>query len=482
MSSTTIDLPVEQTPLTARAHETLARQGKVDAVLANFIEIILGKGIPICGIKATCAGQIHELEVPGADTYTSTDELYVKVEGGYTDLHIWFRDHLSDSVREEIVDIALLASHRIELLLQGRLKTERRERNKPIASTAIEGFIGNTDLIRAIESVVERAAACDWTVLISGESGTGKGLAARAIHNLSKRKSGPFIEANCGAWPEGLIEAELFGHERGAFTGANRQHKGCFEQANGGTLFLDEIGELPPKMQVKLLHVLQERRFKRLGGEQVIAVDLRVIAATNRDLPYEIVQGQFRPDLFFRLDQINLHMPSLREHPADIPALIEHFIKQFAKSLSYEVFPQITKDGMHRLMRHYWDGNVRELETKIRHLVLDAGDNGVITPADIELELSKYKRNDTKKTSQISQASKMEQEFDSHELAIEVPWHIGQSVDVFTKEAKKLLVETILKLAGGDHIKAAKWLGLKDTAFYHRRRRLKQHFKTFGNT
>jgi DNA-binding NtrC family response regulator len=463
MPSTTIERPVEQTPLTARALETLARQGEVGAVLA------------------TCAGQIHELEVPDAENDTA-DELYVKVEGGYTDFHIRFRDHIGDSVRAEIVDIALLAAHRIELLLQGRLKTERRERRRTIASTSIEGFIGDTDLIRSIESAVERAAACDWTVLINGESGTGKWLAARAIHNLSKRKSGPFVEANCGAWPESLIEAELFGHERGAFTGANRQHKGCFEQANGGTLFLDEIGELSPQMQVKLLNVLQERRFKRLGGEQVISVDLRVIAATNRDLPYEIEQSRFRLDLFYRLDEINLHMPSLREHPADIPALIEHFIQRFAKSLGHEVLPQITNDGMHRMVGHYWPGNVRELETKIRHLVLEAGDNGVITAADIELELSKYKRNDAKKTSQIGKASWVEQDYDSSDLAIEVPWRIGQSVDAFIKEAKQSLVENILKLAGGDHSKAATWLGLNDTAFYHRRRRLQQQLKTIGNT
>ena len=222
--------------------------------------------------------------------------------------------------------------------------------------------------MRAIRGIIDSIADTDTTVLIRGESGVGKDLIARAVHAASTRRQGPFIKVNCAAIPQGLLESELFGHERGAFTGAHRRKPGQFEYANKGTIYLDEIAELPLALQAKLLHVLQDFRFSRLGGLAMIAVDARVIAATNRDLEVAMRQGEFREDLYYRLNVVEIRVPPLRERREEIPTLAAWFLAKF--NAQYGRQKQLPAETLARLRDYSWSGNVRELENAIRRLVV----------------------------------------------------------------------------------------------------------------
>ena len=230
-------------------------------------------------------------------------------------------------------------------------------------------MVGSSPVIQGLVETLREVARTDCTVLLTGESGTGKGLAAHLLHEASARAHGPFVEANCVVYAEGVLHSELFGHERGAFTGAARAKKGRFELASGGTLFLDEIGEISPATQLLLLKVLQERTFERVGGEQTLEADVRLIAATNRDLQAAIREGRFRSDLFYRLNVIPVRMPALRERPDDIPLLIEHLVAQNARQTGREV-AGFSEEAMATLARYSWPGNVRELENMVQRLVV----------------------------------------------------------------------------------------------------------------
>lgn len=233
-----------------------------------------------------------------------------------------------------------------------------------------ENIIGQSDRMQDVFEAVERVSRSNATVMLRGESGTGKELISQAIHYNSPRRDGPFIKLNCAALPETLLEAELFGYEKGAFTGAGKNKPGRFELASGGTLFLDEIGDIPPSFQAKLLRVLQERQFERVGGIETISVDVRIIVATNRDLEQDVKEGRFREDLYYRLDVIPIFLPSLRERREDLPLLIEHFLERFNKENGKQV--EITPELLTVLMEHPWPGNVRELENYIERLVVMA--------------------------------------------------------------------------------------------------------------
>ncbi|MBK8213767.1 MAG: sigma-54-dependent Fis family transcriptional regulator [Myxococcales bacterium] len=231
------------------------------------------------------------------------------------------------------------------------------------------GIIGSSSGLTDLYSVLERVADSPTTVLITGESGTGKELVARALHDHSSRKDKPFIKVNCAAIPKELIESELFGYERGAFTGAVSSKPGRFELASGGTLFLDEIGEIPVEMQVKLLRALQESEFERVGGIKTIRVDVRLVAATNRDLKKLIAQGTFREDLFYRLNVVSIRLPALRERASDIPLLVEHFLSKFNERLKKSV-QGVEQDALDVLAAYSWPGNIRELENVMERAVL----------------------------------------------------------------------------------------------------------------
>jgi len=264
-----------------------------------------------------------------------------------------------------------------------------REENRQLRERVSEQFdnrnmIGNSPVMNRLQETISQVAPTDATVLISGESGTGKELVASAIHYNSDRRDKPFIKINCAAITETLLESELFGHEKGAFTGADRKKDGRFLQADGGTIFLDEIGEMPLAMQAKLLRVLQEKELTRVGGEKVITVDVRVITATNRDLLEQVQQGAFREDLFYRLNVVALEVPSLKERQEDIPLLAQTFLERFA-SKNHKTIKGYTPAAMSQLVNALWPGNIRELMNSIERGViltraefLDSGDFSII--------------------------------------------------------------------------------------------------------
>jgi formate hydrogenlyase transcriptional activator len=245
-------------------------------------------------------------------------------------------------------------------------------------------IVGKSASLRRVLKQVETVAPTDSTVLIYGDTGTGKELIARAIHDLSPRRSKPFVKLNCAAIPTGLLESELFGHEKGAFTGAIAQRIGRFEVANGGTIFLDEIGEIPLELQTKLLRVLQEREFERLGSSRTLRTDARLIAATNRDLEAMVSEQKFRSDLFFRLNVFPVHVPPLRERQGDIPLLVRHFTQQFSRRMN-RVIETIPSAAMEALCRYHWPGNIRELQNVIeRAVIISTGPALSVDVADLK--------------------------------------------------------------------------------------------------
>lgn len=289
-----------------------------------------------------------------------------------------------------------------------RLKAENRQLKQQLAGDFHSpDIIGNSPLMVRLMETVAQVAVSEATVMVTGESGTGKELVAAAIHHNSPRKAGPFVKVNCAAITESLLESELFGHEKGAFTGAERRKEGRFVQADGGSLFMDEVGEMPVAMQVKLLRVLQERELTRVGGEQVIPVDVRLIVATNRDLAQMVAAGTFREDLYYRLNVVELNTPPLRDRREDIPLLAAHFLARFAEKNRKSV-DSFSPRAMDLLIRHPWPGNVRELMNTIERAVvlarsdcLDVQDfsplahlqqeaeglnAGVVFPADVPLD------------------------------------------------------------------------------------------------
>jgi len=260
----------------------------------------------------------------------------------------------------------LIAQERLEMLLANQsLRNELREKHRLAG-----GLVGQSPAMQDVLEALARVAPGQATVMLRGESGTGKELVAKAIHYGSPRSERPFIRLHCAAVPDALFESELFGHERGAFTGATDMRKGRFELANTGTLFLDEIGDIPLSMQVKLLRVLQERRFERVGGNQSHEVDVRLISATHRDLEAMVKTGAFREDLYYRLHVVPITLPSLRERPGDIPVLIEHFLRKFNKQNRRDV--RLSSELVTLMAEYHWPGNVRELENCIERLVVMA--------------------------------------------------------------------------------------------------------------
>jgi transcriptional regulator with PAS, ATPase and Fis domain len=243
-------------------------------------------------------------------------------------------------------------------------------------SIAMNPLVGNSPKMRQVRSLINKIADSNSTILITGESGTGKELAARAIHELSQRREQPFVPVNCGAIPEELLESELFGHVRGAFTGAVNSRQGRFQLANGGTLFLDEIGEMSPKLQVKLLRVLQERQFEPVGSDRAVQVDVRVVAATNRDLHVAVREGKFREDLFYRLNVLPVQLPSLREREGDIPLLVKHFLVLHGLRKGKRA-ARVEPEAMAVLESYRWPGNVREVENLVERLIV-LNEDGVI--------------------------------------------------------------------------------------------------------
>ncbi len=297
-------------------------------------------------------------------------------------------DFLSQAAGQIAIAIENALAYREISELKDKLAQEKLYLEEEIRSEMnFAEIVGKSSALRKVLKRVETVAPTDSTVLIYGETGAGKELIARAIHDLSPRKSKAFVKLNCAAIPTGLLESELFGHERGAFTGAIAQRIGRFEVANGGTIFLDEIGEIPLELQTKLLRVLQEREFERLGSSRTLRTDARLIAATNRDLEAMVAEQKFRSDLFFRLNVFPIQVPPLRERHGDIPLLVRHFAQQFSKRMN-KTIDTISSATMEALSRYHWPGNIRELQNVIERAVITS--TGPVLKVDVaDLKISK---------------------------------------------------------------------------------------------
>ena len=374
---------------------------------------------------------------------------------------------LSDSNQRLLGYVAIFEDVTKQKQIEEKVRIEEelrrsREIELPVASKGVdamqfrfEGVVGKSGGIEKIYQLIQKVAAGSTNVLISGESGTGKELVARAIHLNGPRQAKPFVAVNCGAIPENLIESELFGHVRGAFTGAVMDHSGLFKQADLGTLFLDEVGELPLHLQVKLLRVLQEKSFTQVGASKPVKVDVRVISATNRDLRKELEEGRFREDLYYRLNVVNMVLPPLRSRKDDIPSLAHYFLRKFAASLDKNV-EEISSGALMQLMKHTYPGNVRELENIIEHAVAVTNKN-ILTEEDLPLQVKGVPSVD---------------DIDAFDLTTlggaEVFFNKGLALDVELEAHEKCILLEALKRANGVQKKAAELLGINYRSLRHR--------------
>ncbi len=312
-----------------------------------------------------------------------------------------------------------------------------RKTETKVSTDSFHGLVGTSEQMQKLIAQIKQISAVDSPVLITGESGTGKELIARALHLESPRSSKQIVSINCSALTDTLLESELFGHEKGAFTGAVRQHQGIFEQAHGGTILLDEIGDISPQLQVKLLRVLQNQSFQRVGGTEQIEVDVRVLAATNRDLQIAMDKKLFREDLFFRLNVLPLTIPALRERPEDIPDLVSHFVLLKCDRLKREL-PEIGTRTMTKLCEYNWPGNIRELENFLERLLIFS-EGPSITPDQIYFENTPGKKENS-----------------------------GGKLNDVLEQTERDLIRDALNWAGGIKQKAARKLGLKTSTLYYK--------------
>ncbi|MFO7838430.1 MAG: sigma-54 dependent transcriptional regulator [Desulfosalsimonadaceae bacterium] len=415
-------------------------------------------------------------ELNGLDTLTAIRDVEVKTPVilmtayGTTDLAIEAMkrgayDYLVKPFERKelsrIVNEALQVNRQMKEIV--RLPQAEGQTGEPASASTLQ-IIGNSRKMQEIYKLIGQVAEKDVPVLITGASGTGKELAARAIYHHSRRKDRPFIAINCGAVPESLFESELFGHERGAFTGADRTYIGKIERCHGGTLFLDEIGELPTQLQVKLLRVLQEGEIERLGSGQSIKVDVRILAATNKDLEEAIAAGIFRKDLYWRLNVISLNLPALAERSEDIPELVDYFLKRFAEEYDRPVC-YMAEAAMNKILAYPWPGNVRELENCIRRAVLlSTGD--VVAEGNLMIPQAS--------TPSPASAGRREQLLEDlknklEEIVPEILRLCPQ--DVYTgiiEMVEDTLVARALEECGNNQVRAAKLLGISRNTLRHR--------------
>jgi transcriptional regulator with PAS, ATPase and Fis domain len=429
----------------------LARCMTTEDTLEYLARIVTEKGVVLRGIQLLRAGMCREWKpretpITGAEIY----ELEAHVPGGQTYLVLMLAEVISPDAWYEVESVAYMAAQRVELC-ERRLWTGNEERAKPPVPE-LGGMIGESEPMLALKRSVRAAAGCNSTTLIVGESGTGKELAARAIHNLGERAGKPFIAVNCGAFTEALLESELFGYVKGAFTGAVANHKGLFEAAHRGTIFLDEIGEMPLSMQVKLLRVLQERKVRPIGAHDEAEVDVRIIAATNRDLRREVEERRFREDLYYRLHVLVIRMPSLKERSMDIALLVRHFLKITQQKLKRHFPVKLEEAALHALCAYDWPGNVRELENTLERLAIQSEEGGVITVEQVSFETGTLQPPTT----------------GGDEIKYVGVLRAGEPLDDHLKRQQLRIYEMVRARVGGNHSQTARWLGMERTAFHHR--------------
>ncbi len=383
---------------------------------------------------------LKEMRKSGTEAITIMMSAYGTVDIAIEAMKLGAYDYISKPFKpDEIILTLRKAEEREQLRKENQLL--RREIAKEYS---FENIVSKNEKMQKIFDVIRKVAQYRSTVLITGESGTGKELVARALHYNSERSQNPFIAVNCGAIPENLLESELFGHAKGAFTDAIRTKKGLFEEADGGTLFLDEIGELPGQLQVKLLRVLQDGEIRRIGEAKSIQIDVRIVAATVKDLQREVNEGHFREDLFYRLNVLPIHIPPLRERKEDIPLLIDHFIGKYNGSLNKNV-AEIDHGGLEALMNYKWYGNVRELENTIERAIVLA-DRNYIQLENLPVEIQNFKEE--------SQPEPMPDE--------------EYSIKKASKSLEINLIKKALRKTKGNHTHAAKLLEISHRALLYK--------------
>jgi DNA-binding NtrC family response regulator len=372
--------------------------------------------------------------------YSSVQHAVASIKGGAV-------DYLTKPVTPETLEIAV--SQALEFVrLRRENESFRRELLKLRVSRAI---VGESEALRRVMEIIDAVAPTRATVLLEGESGTGKELFAREIHVRSPRHAGPYISVNCAALPEGLVESVLFGHEKGAFTGATVRTAGAFERAHGGTLLLDEVSEMRLDLQSKLLRVIQEQEFERVGGAQVVKVDVRLIATTNRDLKAEAAAGRFRTDLYYRLNVVRIHTPALRERVEDIPRLAQHFAQRSAEQLGVPV-PRLPPETIALLQSHPWPGNVRELSNSVERAVILARGGG-LPPAAFHGQMEHP-------VARSEMPVTMAETPPAPAPAGEVPAPADIPFDLDALERRAIL--RALEATGGNRVRAAKLLGISE--------------------
>ena len=344
--------------------------------------------IVLCDVnmpKMTGLDLLDRLQKEGIDSTVIMITAYGSVEGAIEAIQAGAYDYINKPFRPDEVLLTIRKAQERE-----RLRRENRELRRQLHQEYdFSNIVSEDPKMQAIFQMVRKIAGFKSTVLIEGESGTGKELIARALHHASDRADKPFIPLNCGAIPEHLIESELFGHERGAFTDAVRSRKGLFKEADGGTLFLDEVGELPYSLQVKLLRVLQEEEIRRVGSDKSTSIDVRIITANIQPLKELVKNKDFREDLFYRLNVLPVHLPPLRERHGDIALLITHFIRRFNARLGLDI-DSVDEEALHMLERYHWPGNIRELEHTLERAMILADDK-VLTPTDLPAVITEHK-------------------------------------------------------------------------------------------
>jgi len=369
------------------------------------------------------------------------------------------------------VDFVQKPFFRDELLMRVRSAADRRQLARQVdllqrqmrGSDTLDALVGDSESIRRVKGLIGRAAAAPGTVLVTGDTGTGKELVARALHELGPSPSGPFVAVNCGALPRELAESELFGHERGAFTGAAARRAGWFEEASGGTLVLDEVGELPLDLQPKLLRVLETGRLRRVGGAGEIAVRARVVAMTLRNLEGEVARRGFREDLYYRLAGFCVRLPPLRERRGDIPLLVEHMLAKYAESLGERV---IAADALDRLVGYAWPGNVRELENVIQRAMVMAS-AGVILPEHLPIGPVSAAVVGTDASLEEIIEKKM------HECVRGLRGHTSANLHgLMVGLVEKPLLRAVMRETKGNQVRAAQLLGINRNTL---RKKLKEH-------
>ncbi len=423
----------------------LLRQNKFDIVLTDIM-------MP----KVTGIDVLKEMSVLNIKTPVIVITAYASIKNAVQAMKMGAFDYVTKPFNLEELLILIQRAISISKLVKENKSLKLQLKGK----YSFNGIVGVSPQMQDVYDLIEKIADTDSTILITGESGTGKEVIAKTIHYNSSRSDGPFVPINCAAIPKDLLESEMFGHEKGAFTGALNTRLGRFELANTGTLFLDEIGELDPSLQVKLLRVVQEKEFERVGGVKTIKTDVRIIAATNKDLEKEVKEGRFREDLYYRLNVIPIHLPPLRERIDDIPILLEHFIHEFCKKRKRQTF-RFSMEATDALKKYSWPGNVRELENLIERLsILFHGDTVRVSdlPDKIRQEISTSIAGKTKGA--VCSINNLD-----------IPSG-GISLNSFVEDIERRLIISALDKTGWIKSRAAELLGLNRTTLIEKMKKM----------